>query len=281
MTKLPINGDLVGFKTDPITTAWTERDTMLYALGIGCRPADDLDFVYEGRGPKVVPTYAVIPGLQAMGGAMMNIEINLAQLLHGEQTVVTNRALPPKAEVTVEGEILNVWDKGKAAVIEFAGRGSDDDGPLFSVGASLFIIGAGGWGGERGPSGSASSKTPPDREPDVVVERETRPEQAAIYRLSGDMNPMHIDPDFATGAGFPGPFNHGLCTFGTIGYSVLSAWCGGDVEKFESIEGRFADQVWPGDTIITRIWDEGDHAIIEGRTQSGNVVVSNGRATKR
>jgi len=281
MTKLPINSDLVGFTTDTVKYSWNERDTMLYALGIGCRPPEDLDFIYEGRGPKVVPTFAVIPGLQAMGSAMMSIDINLATLLHGEQSATTHRPLPPKADVTVDGEIIAVWDKGKAAVIEFAGRGSDADGPLFTVGASLFIMGGGGWGGERGPSGSARSSSPPEREPDLVIDRDTRPELAAIYRLSGDMNPMHIDPDFAIAAGFPGTFNHGLCTFGTIGHSVLSAWCDGDVNQFESIEGRFVDQVWPGDTITTRIWDEGDHAIIEGRTQTGSVVVSNGRATKK
>jgi acyl dehydratase len=280
MNKLPINGDLVGLETAPITHTWTERDTMLYALGVGCRPPDDLDFVYEGRGPKVLPTFAVIPGLRAMGHAMQQIDINLAALLHGEQSVVTHRPLPSAATATITGRVANVWDKGKAAVIEFEGSAVDEAGPLFDVTASLFVIGGGGWGGERGPSGSSAAQ-PPDRPPDIVVERETRPEQAAIYRLSGDMNPMHIDPDFATKAGFPGPFNHGLCTFGVVGHSVLTAWCGGDVARFGSIAGRFADQVWPGDTIITRIWDDGDDAVVEARTQRDNVVISSGRATRR
>lgn len=280
MNKLPINGDLVGLETAPTTHTWTERDTMLYALGVGCRPPDDLDFVYEGRGPKVLPTFAVIPGLRAMGQSMQQIDINLAALLHGEQSVVTHRPLPSAATATITGRVANVWDKGKAAVIEFEGSAVDEAGPLFDVTASLFVIGGGGWGGERGPSGSSAAQ-PPDRPPDIVVERETRPEQAAIYRLSGDMNPMHIDPDFATKAGFPGPFNHGLCTFGVVGHSVLTAWCGGDVARFGSIAGRFADQVWPGDTIITRIWDDGDDAVVEARTQRDNVVISSGRATRR
>jgi acyl dehydratase len=280
MKKLPINGDLVGIETEPITHTWTDRDVMLYALGVGCRPPEDLDFIYEGRGPKVLPTFAVIPGLRAMGSSMQRIDINLAALLHGEQSVVVHRPLPASATVTVSGRIANVWDKGKAAVIVFEGSATDDAGPLFDVMASLFVIGGGGWGGERGPSGSPGAVAP-DREPDLVVERETRPEQAAIYRLSGDMNPMHIDPDFATMAGFPGPFNHGLCTFGVVGHSVLSAWCDGDVEKFGSISGRFADQVWPGDTIITRLWDLGDEAVVEARTQRGNTVISSGRATRR
>jgi acyl dehydratase len=280
MKKLPINGDLVGLETDPITHTWTDRDVMLYALGVGCRPPEDLDFIYEGRGPKVLPTFAVIPGLRAMGSSMQRIDINLAALLHGEQSVVVHRPLPASATVTVSGRIANVWDKGKAAVIVFEGSATDDAGPLFDVMASLFVIGGGGWGGERGPSGSPGAVAP-DREPDLVVERETRPEQAAIYRLSGDMNPMHIDPDFATMAGFPGPFNHGLCTFGVVGHSVLSAWCDGDVEKFGSISGRFADQVWPGDTIVTRLWDLGDEAVVEARTQRGNTVISSGRATRR
>lgn len=281
MSKLPINGDLVGFETEPITHTWSDRDVMLYALGVACRPPDDLDYVYEGRGPKVLPTFAVIPGLRAMGMAMQRIDIDLAALLHGEQSVVTHRALPPAATVTVTGAIANVWDKGKAAVIEFEGSATDDTGPLFDVTASLFVIGGGGWGGERGPSG-ASAAQPPNRDPDIVVERETRPEQAAIYRLSGDRNPMHIDPDFAAKAGFPGPFNHGLCTFGVVGHSVLTAWCDGDVEGFASFGGRFADQVWPGDTIITRIWEgDGDDAVVEARTQRDNVVISGGRVTRR
>jgi acyl dehydratase len=280
MKKLPINGDLVGLETEPITHTWTDRDVMLYALGVGCRPPDDLDFVYEGRGPKVLPTFAVIPGLRAMGSSMQRIDVNLAALLHGEQSVVVHRPLPASATVTVSGRIANVWDKGKAAVIVFEGSATDDMGPLFDVMASLFVIGGGGWGGERGPSGSPGAAAP-DREPDIVVERETRPEQAAIYRLSGDMNPMHIDPDFAVMAGFPGPFNHGLCTFGVVGHSVLSAWCGGDVDTFGSISGRFADQVWPSDTIVTRLWDLGDEAIVEARTQRGNTVISSGRATRR
>ena len=280
MNKLPINGDLVGLETEPITHTWNERDTILYALCVGCRPPDDLDFVYEGRGPHVLPTFAVIPGLRAMGHAMQQIDINLAALLHGEQSVVAHRALPAAATATVTGRVANVWDKGKAAVIEFEGSAADDSGPLFDVTASLFVIGAGGWGGERGPSGSATAQ-PPERGPDIVIERETRPEQAAIYRLSGDMNPMHIDPDFATKAGFPGPFNHGLCTFGVVGHSVLTAWCGGDVARFGSIAGRFADQVWPGDTIITRIWDDPDGPIVEARTQDDTVVLSQARAQLR
>lgn len=280
MSKLPINGDLVGLETEPVTHTWTERDTILYALGVGCRPPDDLDFVYEGRGPKVLPTFAVIPGLRAMGHALQQIDIDLAALLHGEQSVVAHRALPASATATVTGRVTNVWDKGKAAVIEFEGTAVDDDGPLFDVTASLFVIGGGGWGGERGPSGSAAAQ-PPDRAPDIVVERETRPEQAAIYRLSGDMNPMHIDPDFATNAGFPGPFNHGLCTFGVVGHTVLTTWGDGDVGRFSSFSGRFADQVWPSDTIVTRIWENGDDAVVEARTQRHNVVISSGRATRR
>ena len=280
MSKLPVNGDLVGLETEPITHTWTDRDTMLYALGVGCRPPDDLDFVYEGRGPQVLPTFAVIPGLRAMGKAMQQIDINLAALLHGEQSVVTHRAIPAGGAATISGRLSNVWDKGKAAVIEFEAMAADDDGPLFDVSASLFVIGGGGWGGDRGPSGSTATQ-PPDRPPDIVVERETRPEQAAIYRLSGDLNPMHIDPEFATGAGFPGPFNHGLCTFGTVGHSVLTAWCDGDVDRFHSISGRFADQVWPADTISTRIWETDDEAVIEARTQADNIVISSGRATRK
>ena len=158
MKKLPINGDLVGLETEPITHTWTDRDVMLYALGVGCRPPEDLDFIYEGRGPKVLPTFAVIPGLRAMGSSMQRIDINLAALLHGEQSVVVHRPLPASATVTVSGRIANVWDKGKAAVIVFEGSATDDAGPLFDVMASLFVMGGGGWVASKRKSPKSASR---------------------------------------------------------------------------------------------------------------------------
>jgi acyl dehydratase len=155
----------------------------------------------------------------------------------------------------------------------------DDNGPMFTTRSTLFIRGAGGFGGERGPS-TAGLNVPPERQPDHVVEDVTRPEQGAIYRLSGDFNPLHIDPDFAKMAGFDKPIVHGLCTYGFAGRAILRVLCGGEPSRFESFDARFADNVYFGDTIITKIWRTGaGEAIVQAETQKGNVVLAQAKAT--
>lgn len=275
----PISKDLVGMSFEPVPFSWTSKDVMLYALGVGAKPDGELEFVYEGKGPKVLPTYAVIPGMMSMGGLIGNVEINLAMLLHGEQGITIHREIPPEGRVQVQGKISFVWDKGKAAVIGATGEVSDENGPLFTTTATLFIRGAGGFGGERGPSTADLNKAP-DRKPDVLVEDDTRPEQAALYRLNGDPNPIHIDPDFARMAGFEKPFLHGLCTYGFVGRALLKGLCGGDPAKLKSFDARFADQVFMGDTIVTQMWKTAPgEAIVQAVTQKGNVVLSQAKAT--
>ncbi len=279
MSQRPISSDLVGVRFEPVPFSWTSKDAILYALGVGAKPEGELDYVYEGKGPKVLPTFAVIPGMLSMGGLIANVEINLAMLLHGEQGITLHREIPPEASVRVTGRVSEVWDKGKAAVIGTEGIVEDDKGPLFTTRATLFIRGAGGFGGERGPSTGAVN-APPEREPDHAVEDITRAEQGALYRLSGDPNPIHIDPDFARMAGFEKPFLHGLCTYGFVGRAILRTLCEGDASRFLSFEARFADQVYFGDSIVTRIWRVGDgEAIVQAVTQKGNVVLSQARAT--
>jgi acyl dehydratase len=275
----PISNDLVGLTFAPVEFSWSSKDVMLYAVGVGAKPDGELEFVYEGKGPKVLPTYAVIPGMFSMGGLVSNVEINLMMLLHGEQSITLHRELPSEATVKITGRVAEVWDKGKAAVIGCEGLVEDDKGPLLTAKATLFIRGAGGFGGERGPS-TTGKNDPPNRAPDHVVEDVTRPEQAAIYRLSGDRNPIHIDPDFAKMGGFEKPFLHGLCTYGFVGRAILKALCGGDPARFKSLEARFADQVYLGDKIITKMWVTAPgEAIVQAETQNGNVVLSQARAT--
>lgn len=275
-----ISSKLVGMTFEPTAFEWTAKDVMLYALGVGARPDSDLDYVYEGKGPKVLPTYAVIPGMLSMGGLVTNVEMNLAMLLHGEQGITLHRELPSEAHVKVVGKINAVWDKGKAAVIETEGLVQDEQGPIATTTATLFIRGAGGFGGERGPSGQAGAVEPPDRNPDHVVKDHVQPEQGAIYRLSGDRNPIHIDPDFAKMAGFEKPFLHGLCTYGIVGRAILGSVCGGDPKRFKSFSARFADQVFYGDDIITKIWVTGPgEGIVRAETQKGNTVLSQSKAT--
>ncbi len=276
----PISSDLAGLELPTTSASWSDKDVMLYALGVGARPPEDLAFLYEGNGPAVLPTYGVIPGLMAMGSVFGEVDVNPAMILHGEQSITCHRTIPPRAEVVITGRITEIWDKGKAAVIGFEGTASDADGPMFTAAATLFVRGAGDFGGERGPS-TKDKNLPPDREPDVVIEHGTRAEQAAIYRLSGDRNPLHIDPAFAELAGFDAPFNHGLCTFGFVGRAALEGALGGEVDAFGTFEGRFADQVWPEDTIVTKLWLEEGGAIVEASTQKGNVVLNQARVSRR
>jgi len=279
MAKRPISSDLVGLRFQPREFSWTEKDTILYALGVGARPENDLDFIYEGKGPKVLPTYSVIAGGVGLAGMMTEIEMRLEMLLHGEQSVELFRPLPPKATISVESRVSEVWDKEKAAVLGVESVGRDADGDLFKTHATLFVRGAGGFGGERGPS-TAGKNVPPERAPDLTVEDVTRPEQGAIYRLSGDRNPIHIDPDFAKLGGFERPFVHGLCTYGFVGRAALKTLCGNDPAKFRSLEGRFANQVYFGDTIVTKIWKTAPgEAVVQGETGEGNIVLSQARVT--
>lgn len=274
-----LSPELVGTKFEPVQISWTQKDTMLYALGVGSKPADELDFLYEGRGPLVLPTYAVIPGMRALGNIRQAVKLKLQRLLHGEQGIELLRPLPANAEITLRSEISEVWDKGKAGVIAVTATAEDADGPLFRSHSSLFYIGGGGFGGEPGPS-SKDRNIPPDREPDIVVEYATLPEQGAIYRLSGDLVPLHIDPEFATAAGYDRPFMHGLCTYGFVGRAVLASLCDGDPARFKSMTGRFAERVQFEDTIVTRIWKTGDgEAILEAVDQNGAVVLSQAAVT--
>ncbi|MCC7078518.1 MAG: MaoC family dehydratase N-terminal domain-containing protein [Acidimicrobiia bacterium] len=276
--RAPISQAL-GIKIDATESEWTQKDVMLYALGVGAKPVGELEFVYEGKGPKVLPTYAVIPAFPGMAQIVGKVDINPMMILHGEQGITLHREIPPNAKVSTGGEIVEVWDKGKAAVVNVEVTTSDSDGPIFTSRFGIFVRGAGGFDGERGPD-TKSVNLPPEREPDHVWEDTTREEQAAISRLSGDVNPLHVDPDFAKMAGFDAPFIHGLCTYGFVGRGILHTLCADDPANFLGLEARFSDQVYPGDTIITKIWETGDgEAIVQAETQKGNVVLKQAKAT--
>lgn len=280
MSPMPLSSDLVGMTAEPTSVSWETKDVLLYACGVGARPDAELDFLFEGNGPNVLPTFAVVPGMLAMGSLFAaGIEINPLMILHGEQSVTLHRRLPPAAEARLTSRVTEVWDKGKAAVLGCEGTVEDDQGPIFTTKATLFVRGAGGFGGERGSS-SEGRNEPPDRLPDLVIDDQTRPEQAAIYRLCGDRNPLHIDPAFATAAGFDKPFLHGLCTYGFAGRAILHGLCGSDPARFQSFEARFADRVYPGDAVITKLWRIGDgEAIVRAETDKGAIVLSQARAT--
>jgi acyl dehydratase len=280
MKKQPISGDLVGLKFDPVPVSWKDNDTMLYALAVGATPEQDLDFVYERKGPKVIPTYGVIPGMTCMMGLNRRVDINMLDVLHGEQSIELHRPIPSKvATGTAQGAITQVLDKGKAAVIGVACEVSDEDGLILTTHSTLFVRNGGGFGGDRGPS-TTGLNAPPAREPDHVVSYPTLAQQGALYRLTGDRVPLHIDPEIARGAGYEKPFMHGLCTYGFVCRAILESCCNRDPDNFVSLSGRFAEQVWFEDTIITKLWLIGPgEAIVQAETQNGAIVISQARTT--
>jgi acyl dehydratase len=177
----------------------------------------------------------------------------------------------------MRSRIAAMYDKGKAAVVVLENEAVDASGaPLWTTAMSAFIRGEGGWGGDRGPSGPRN--VAPERDPDHVVSYSTRTDQALLYRLNGDRNPLHSDPKFAARAGFPKPILHGLCTFGFTGRALLHAVCGSDPTRFKAVECRFSNPVMPGDTLDVKVWVDGNEAIFQ--TWSGeNVVIDSGKLT--
>jgi acyl dehydratase len=267
---MPIDLSYVGKKLGPVTYAYTERDVMLYALGVGCG-REQLAFTYE-KNLRVLPTFAVIasfPAMMNLGGAL---RVNPAMVLHGEQAIALKAPIPTRATLTTTPTITAVYDKGKGAVVVVETDTVDEKGTLlFHNTAAIFVRGEGGFGGDRGPSGARN--VPPDRKPDKSVSFPTLPQQALVYRLSGDMNPLHADPEFAKLGGFDVPILHGLCTYGHAGRAVLSAFCGDDPARLRGFEVRFSGVVFPGETITTEMWDVGGGKIVlTARTERGEAL---------
>jgi len=259
---MPINPDAVGSKSDPVETSWTSKDALLYAVGVG---AGHEELAYSTENTKdvdqqVLPTFPVVVGW-GRGSAMGSIgSFNPALLVHGSQAVTLHRTLPVEGTATITSEITGIYDKGKAAVVETTSNAVLDGEPLFSTKSAAFIRGEGGWGGDRGPSGPKN--VPPERDPDQTITYQTSRDQAFVYRLSGDRNPLHTDPSFAAMGGFDTPILHGLCTYGFTGRALLHGLCGGDAAKFHHIEGRFASPVFPGEALTIRMWSTGDNEAV-------------------
>jgi acyl dehydratase len=270
---MAINLGLVGKISDPIPFHYNWKDTVLYALGVGGK-IDELDYLYEGKGPKVLPTFAVVPSFSSMIAVAGNLGVNPMMILHGEQKIILHRSIPSEAKLQTVSEVKGIYDKGKGALVVVEAKTSDDKGqPVFDNVFSIFVRGEGGFGGERGPE--AVKAEPPNRAPDFEVSEVTHREQALLYRLSGDLNPLHADPNMAKLGGFDRPILHGLCTFGHAGRAVLRGACGGDPQKLKSFGARFSGVVFPGDTLTTRGWKEGGQYIVTTSTQEGKVVLSN------
>ena len=275
---MPIDLSIVGKPLKPTTFTYTERDVMLYALGVGAG-TDDLQFTYE-RDLKVLPTFGVVPAFPALFAMGSVMAVNPMMVLHGEQRIELLRPLPTRGTLTTTPTIRAVYDKGKGALIVTDADTTDEKGTLLCRNTfGAFARGEGGFGGDRGPSGPKN--VPPNRAPDAVVAMPTLPQQALLYRLSGDMNPLHADPDFAKMGGFDRPILHGLCTFGHVGRAVLRTFCGNDPAQLKAFDVRFAGVVFPGETIVTEMWNTGGGEItVQAKTKErGETVISGARAT--
>ena len=278
---MPLNPSAVGAVGDIRTMSWNSKDALLYAVGIGAGQSD-LPFTTENTKDiqqVVFPTFAVVAGsgtASAGKSAMSEIgSFNFAMLVHGSQAITLHRPIPIEAEVTVQDKVVAMYDKGKAAVVVTEAETKLKSGELlWTTRSSVFIRGEGGWAGDRGPSGPQN--VPPERTPDHEVTLQTSPDQAFVYRLSGDRNPLHTDPSFAAIGGFDRPILHGLCSYGFTGRALLGALCNNDVTKFNHIEGRFSSPVMPGDALTVRMWTIASGETVFTTSVGDRVVIDQG-----
>lgn len=282
---MALDHSLIGVQSEPYERSWTSKDALLYAVGVGAglgEPLEELPFTTEnsiGVTQQVLPTYAVLLG-QAPRGAKLG-DFDPAMLVHAEQAVELHRPLPVDGTVRTTSKVTGIYDKGSGALVSTEAVAVDpaSGDPMITTRSSVFIRGEGGFGGDRGPRDDWAK---PDAEPDVRVTYETRPEQALIYRLSGDRNPLHADPKFAGRAGFSRPILHGLCTYGVTGRALLHALAGSDPARFGSMYGRFSKPVLPGESLTISIWRTGaGEAVFQTTKDDGTVVIDRGRATYR
>ncbi len=283
---MPINPDAVGSSTEPVEASWTSKDCLLYALGVGAGVEDptgfELEFTTENSqdvAQRVLPTFPVVVQGSGGGGAFAKIgSFNPAMLVHGEQAVTLHKPLPVEGHVVAVTTITGIYDKGSGAVIarETVAKEKEGGDPLYTTTSSAFVRGEGGFGGDRGPSGKVEF---PERDADHEVTYQTRPDQALLYRLSGDRNPLHSDPKFAAMGGFEKPILHGLCGFGFTGRALLHTLCGSDPDRFVSMAARFSKPVMPGEALTISMWVTGDgQALFRTATPAG-VVIDGGQLT--
>jgi acyl dehydratase len=274
-----LNFDAVDRSFGPSETSWSSKDALLYALGVGAGQADplrELEFTTENSkdvNQRVLPTFGVI--VVQRGPRVALGDFNRAMLVHAEQSLTVHRPLPVEGRASITSKLVSIYDKGSGALVvtESTATERETGQPLLSTTSSAFIRGEGGFGGDRGPSATWER---PVREPDHRVSSQTRPDQALLYRLSGDRNPLHSDPAFAAGGGFSRPILHGLGTYGITGRLLLHALCDSDPSRFKSMRGRFSRPVLPGAKLTVSIWIDGGRALFQTTDDAGEIVIDHG-----
>ena len=276
---MPINPEVaLAAELEPIEFAWSSSDVQLYHLGLGAgadpMDARELRYLVDDT-PQVLPTFGNVaatfhatkpPTVQFPG-----IDIELSKVLHASEQVTAPAPLPPSGAAKAVTRFTDIWDKGKAAVIWSETRVTAPDGTLlWTQRRSIFARGEGGFGGDRG---SSTSTTAPDRAPDLELDIPVLPQQALLYRLCGDRNPLHSDPEFAKRAGFPKPILHGMCTYGITCRGILQTYADYDPTAFRQHVARFSSPVYPGETVTMDLWKDGNVISFEARVKARNAAV--------
>lgn len=264
-----------------VEQTYTVRDSIIYALGLGfgVDPLDEgqLNFTFEERDFKAVPTMAAVLCTPGFWVRDPGSGVDWKKVLHGEQAIELHRPLPPKATIKARSRITDIIDKGKGkGALFFTERTLVDratEEPLATLKSTTFARGDGGFGGPSGPQ--PEPHVLPHREPDEVCDLPTLPQAALIYRLSGDPNPLHADPQVAAAAGFDRPILHGLCTLGIAGHAILKTYCDYDTARFKSLKLRFSSPVFPGETIRTEMWRDGKNVSFRAKVVERDIVVLN------
>jgi acyl dehydratase len=265
---MPIDPSVaIGADLGSVEFSWSESDVLLYHLAIG---ASDLSYTLEGPALQVLPSFGVVaPTFHQTDPPSLDLpgcDLDLARVVHGSQSIEVTAPLPASGRATVTTRITDVWDKGTAAVIWQEGVAAAPTGEqLWTTRSSMFVRGEGGWGGDRGSSAPVEL---PGRAPDADTTYDVAPTQALLYRLCGDRNPLHADPDFAKAAGFPAPILHGLCSWGIVLRTLTDELLDGDATRVGGFTARFTGVVFPGETIRVRAWHE-DARVLASATIAG------------
>lgn len=276
---MPIDASLVGLSTGAVRRCWSSKDALLYAVAIGAGQGGgihELAFTTEnseGVIQRVIPTFANV----ALGAEPeMPADVDQTTMLHAEEAVTWHAELPVEGDMVSEGRITDVFDKGSGAMVVNTAEGRDASGLVIAtIKTTLFFRGAGGFGGDRGPSVEWEL---PTGKPDFEVTYTTRLEQALIYRLTGDRNPLHSDPTFAAQAGFETPILHGMCTYGFTGRALLHSVAGSDPARLRSMSARFTRPILPGQALTVTIWRDGSDVRFRTVDDAGNIILDRGSA---